>query len=89
MSRISIDVTAEEHQKLKAMAALKGKSIKEYVLERTLGAKGEKDQEDALIELESLLDERAREAESGGISKRTVGEIFGQAYRETDPSLNA
>jgi uncharacterized protein (DUF1778 family) len=32
MSRISIDVTPEEHQKLKAMAALKGKSIKDYVL---------------------------------------------------------
>ena len=37
MSRISIDVTTEEHQKLKAVAALKGLSIKEYVLERTLG----------------------------------------------------
>jgi hypothetical protein len=37
MSRISIDVTASEHKKLKAMAALRGKSIKDYVLERTLG----------------------------------------------------
>jgi hypothetical protein len=37
MSRISIDVTDGEHKKLKAMAALRGKSIKDYVLERTLG----------------------------------------------------
>ena len=32
MSRISIDVTDSEHKKLKALAALKGRSIKDYVL---------------------------------------------------------
>ena len=37
MSRISIDVTDAEHKKLKALAALSGKSIKEFVIERTLG----------------------------------------------------
>jgi len=36
MSRISIDVTDNEHKKLKATAALRGKTIKDYVLERTL-----------------------------------------------------
>ena len=36
MSRISIDVTPEEHSKLKAPAALSGKSMREFVLERTL-----------------------------------------------------
>ena len=37
MPRLSIDITPEEHQKLKAIAALKGQSIKEFVLKRTLG----------------------------------------------------
>ncbi|WP_272911634.1 hypothetical protein [Loktanella sp. M215] len=37
MPRLSIDITPEQHQKLKAIAALKGESIKEYVLSRTLG----------------------------------------------------
>ena len=37
MPRLSIDITAEEHQKLKAIAALKGQSVKEFVLKRTLG----------------------------------------------------
>ena len=37
MPRLSIDITPEEHQKLKAIAALKGESIKDYVLKRTLG----------------------------------------------------
>jgi len=62
MSRISIDVTSEEHQKLKALAALQGKSIKDYVIERTLGVDGDASQEAALNELESLLDERIRSA---------------------------
>ena len=71
MSRISIDVTAEEHQKLKAVAALKGMSIKEYVLARTLGG-GE---DAALKELEAQLDQRIKSAK-GGNSKRSVREIF-------------
>jgi hypothetical protein len=36
MARLSIDITPEEHQKLKAIAALRGQSIKDYVLNRTL-----------------------------------------------------
>lgn len=81
MSRISIDVTAEEHQKLKALAALKGKSIKDFVIERTLGEEGDKSQEAALQQLESLLDERVRSAQRGAMSRRTVGEIFKEASR--------
>jgi uncharacterized protein (DUF1778 family) len=36
MSRLSIEITPEQHQRLKAMAALSGQTIKEYILERTL-----------------------------------------------------
>ena len=36
MSRISIDVSTEEHRKLKAFAALQGKSMKDYLLEGKL-----------------------------------------------------
>jgi uncharacterized protein (DUF1778 family) len=73
MSRISIDVTDDEHKKLKAMAALRGKSLKDYVLERTLGA----DQDAAALrELERLLDGRIRAAEAGGVSRRTAKEVF-------------
>jgi len=81
MSRISIDVTPEEHQKLKAVAALKGQSIKDYVLERTLGEGAEPD-DGALTELVALLDARVRRSEKEGASTRTVGEIFRQARRE-------
>ncbi|MDP4779370.1 MAG: hypothetical protein NWS16_03965 [Akkermansiaceae bacterium] len=57
MSRISIDVSPEEHRKLKAIAALKGKSMKDYLLEGKFDA-GADDQEKALVELEALLDAR-------------------------------
>ncbi len=34
MSRLTIDITVQQHQALKAMAALQGKTIKEYAIER-------------------------------------------------------
>lgn len=83
MSRISIDVTPQQHQKLKAMAALQGKSIKEFVLACTLG---EQDESQALAELEAILDQRLRNAQSGGISPRTVGDIIEQVKREVPDS---
>ena len=36
MPRLSIDITPEQHKRLKASAALCGQSIKDYVLERSL-----------------------------------------------------
>ena len=82
MSRISIDVTSEEHRKLKALAALQRKSIKDYVIERTLGGL-EDGEADASAELETLLDERIRSAERGAVSRRTAREIFRNAYRKS------
>jgi uncharacterized protein (DUF1778 family) len=80
MSRISIDVTDDEHKKLKAMAALRGKTIKDYVLERTL-ATDEVDNA-ALQELEELLDNRIRAAQAGAVSRRTASEVFAEAARK-------
>lgn len=37
MPRLSMDISSENHQKLKVIAALKGQSMKEYVLDRALG----------------------------------------------------
>ena len=85
MSRISIDITPNEHQKLKAMAALRGKSIKDYVIERTLGVDGDMEQKKALEALESLLDERIRGAKNGAVSRRSVGAIFREAYGKSKP----
>lgn len=81
MSRISIDVTPQEHKRLKAMAALQGKTIKEFVLTSTLGAHGE---DAALRELEAVLDQRIQVAKREGLSHRSVDDIFRQAHDTTD-----
>ena len=80
MSRISTDVTYEQHQKLKALAAIQGKSIKDFVLERTLGA------DDSDAQLEALLGERMAQAEAGHVSKRSVSEIFQSVVDEEKSS---
>jgi len=41
MSRLTIDMTDQQHQSLKAMDALQGKTIKQYALERLLPVQGE------------------------------------------------
>jgi len=79
MSRISIDVTPEQHQRLKALAALRGKSIREFVLDRTLG---EPEAGADFAELEALLDHRIAEAQTRRASTRTVGDVFERARHE-------
>ncbi|MCE9635662.1 MAG: antitoxin [Planctomycetes bacterium] len=86
MSRVSIDVTPQEHQRLKAMAALQGKTIKEFVLLSTIGAPNA---EAALTELEALLDQRAQEAAAKGSAKDSVGSVFRRARRAAGRSSDA
>ena len=78
MSRISIDVTSEEHQRLKALAALRGKSIKEFVLDSTLG-EAKASEVGAIDELLGILDRRIEQAKAEGVSRRTIDEVFAAA----------
>ncbi len=80
MSRLSIDLTPEQHQKIKAVAAMQGKSIQEYVLNQILPTSS--DEEMALHELETLLDERVKSASAGKISQKSAKEIFKEVYSE-------
>jgi uncharacterized protein (DUF1778 family) len=81
MSRLSIELTPEQHKKIKAAAALQGKSIKEYVLNQILPTSS--DEEVALHELEIFLDERVKSVKAGNISKKSVEEIFQEVYSES------
>lgn len=74
MSRLSIELTPEEHQKIKAIAALQGRSIRDYVLERILPSGG--DDMAALQELEAFLAPRIADAESGNIISSSAHKIF-------------
>jgi Antitoxin ParD len=84
MSRISIEVTAEEHQRLKAFAALRGQTLKEYILERSLPAlSGEGLTEtEALRQLEQLLLPRIEAAQSGEYSSKDFDAIVAEARAE-------
>lgn len=81
MSRLSIDLTPEQHKKIKAIAAMQGKSIKEYVLNQILPTSS--DEEMALHELGALLDERVKSAKAGKISQKSVKEIFQEVCSES------
>lgn len=85
MSRISIEVTPEQHQRLKACAALAGKTIKEYVIERVLSPLPETDslsEEQALEQLESFLQHRWLSAERGQVINKSVRQIFDDVQGE-------
>lgn len=87
MPRISIEVTDEQHKRLKAFAALRGQSIKDYVLEQALPSNGDHDQlseEEALRELESFLKPRIEAAERGEIVSKSVTQIFEDARQKAE-----
>jgi uncharacterized protein (DUF1778 family) len=80
MSRLTIDVTDQQHQTLKAMAALQGKTIKEYALERLFPQAGSEEQ--ALSELRTLLERRLAEAERGEVVALSASEIAEEVIRQ-------
>jgi uncharacterized protein (DUF1778 family) len=77
MSRLTIDITEQQHQALKAMAALQGKTIKDYAIERLFPAAGKDEQ--AMAELRTLLQQRLAEAQQGEVSSQSITEIVSEA----------
>jgi hypothetical protein len=73
LSRLTIDMTDQQHQSLKALAALQGKTIRQYALERLLPAYG--DEAAAWQELEELLRARIAEGLSGQVSRKGIAQI--------------
>lgn len=74
MSRLTIDMTDQQHQSLKALAALQGKTIKQYALERLLP--GTMDADHAWQELRNLLGARIQEGLDGKVSSKSVSAIL-------------
>jgi len=79
--RLSIEVTLEQHQRLKAVAALRGQSIKDYVLDRVLPNTPTEDEDEALRQLESFLEPRIKEA-NGPVITKSVQQIFEETHQE-------
>ena len=71
--RLSIEISPEQHKRLKAAAALQGQSIKDYVLERALP---DADEQPALHKSESFLAPRIEATHNGNFSILSVDKIF-------------
>lgn len=71
MSRLFIDVSGEQHQKIKVLAALQGKSIKDYVLSKLIP----EDEGEAWAELSNMLLSRIEAVESGQPAQQTFEQL--------------
>ncbi|HCR3450479.1 TPA: antitoxin [Salmonella enterica] len=74
MSRLTIDITDQQHQSLKALAALQGKTLKQYALERLFP--GDADADLAWQELKKLLGNRINNGLEGKVSTKSIGDIL-------------
>jgi hypothetical protein len=82
---LSIEVTQEQHQRRKAASALRGQSIKDYMLERVFQPLPEintASEEDALRQLEAFLQPRVEAAEQGVVVNKSVQQIFQETHQE-------
>lgn len=86
MSRLSIEITPQQHQQIKALAAMHGTSIKDYILERTIPSDTPwtDDERAALRELEALLQPRLDAAERGEVSNKSVMDVFHEVCARMD-----
>jgi Antitoxin ParD len=79
MSRLTIDITDKQHQSLKAMAAIQGKSIKQFAIERLFPTLP--DDEQAFCELRALLEQRMAESADGAVLTQSLTEIASEAIK--------
>ncbi len=81
MSRLSLELTPEQHRQLKAIAALNGQTLKDYIIERTLPHFESLSDGDTLQSLEAVLKPRIAEAERGDVVRDSVEQIFAAVRR--------
>lgn len=74
MSRLTIDMTDRQHKSLKALAALEGKTIRQYALERLFPGDTEADQ--AWQDLKTMLGDRIEAGLSGKVSEKSIDRIL-------------
>lgn len=79
MSRLSIEVTEQQQQSLKAMAALQGKTIREYAPVRLFPSAS--DEEQAFCDLKALLEQRIAESQRGELVARSLTDIAAEAVQ--------
>lgn len=78
MSRLTIDITEQQHKSLKALAALQGKTIKQYTLERLFP----NEDEQAWQALKNLLETRINNGLAGLVSTKSMTDILDDELAE-------
>jgi hypothetical protein len=84
MSHLTLDLTDHQHQSLKALAALQGKTIKQYAIDQLLP--GQADGGAAWEQLKALLRARIDSALAGNMSIKAVDEIIEEELARADPA---
>jgi hypothetical protein len=85
MPRLSIDLSEQQHQRLKVVAALNGQSIKDYVLERTFNDtdhREEMSEEAALQALQGFLEERLQQVRDSKVVPADFDRIRAKAKQK-------
>lgn len=80
--RLSLDITQEQHQRLKMVSALNGQSMEDYVLERLFSDASAQEDEKALRQLEAFLAPRLEEAKQGKFVNQSAMQIFEETIKE-------
>jgi hypothetical protein len=80
MSRLVLDVSSEQHQIIKALAATEGKSIKDFMLEKVLPDTDEGEAV-AWAELKKILSERLQGVAKNGVSSKSISDITEDALK--------
>ena len=81
MSRLSIEISTEQHKKIKALAALQEKSIKDFILNKLFSANN-KDEQAAMAELEELLLSRIKQTKDTPASSKSIQQITDDVLRK-------
>lgn len=84
MSRLTIEVTTEQHQQIKVLAAMQGQTIKDYIVNKLFKQNDEQAEQAAWEQLKNLLNTRLSNAQERGVSTRTVQEITESAISSLD-----
>lgn len=81
MSRLTIDLSDHQHRNLKALAALQGKTIRQYAIERLFPGGDEAEtghSDEAWGQLQDFLNERVSAGLAGAVSSRSVEDIVNE-----------
>ena len=85
MSGPTKEITDQQRQSIKVLAAIQGKSIKEYAMQRLLPLTD--DEEKAMQELEEFLKARIEAAECGEVVSSSVLAIFEDTQKTPQADL--